>query len=272
MHDELNPQAEQMEDESMVRTLAAQAECIWPQEEPLFRRYGLPDDIRILDAGCGTGEITSRLAQLYPKANILGVDIIDAHLDLARRRAASLSPRVRFENRSIFALDLPDDTYDLVTCRHVFQAIPRVDDVIAELARVTRPGGRLHLLSEDYGMIHFPPRLLDPDDLWREGPLNFGRATGTDLRIGRRTYTIVKRLLLRDITVDYIVVDPLRAPRVAFVAIWEAWRDGYAEVTARHTRFSADEVRAHFDDMIATLRDPDGYGAWLVPVISGIVP
>src|SRR5690349_11251825 len=101
---DLNPQARQMADESMVRNLEAQANAIWPQDLQLFRRYGLPGDIRILDAGTGTGEIDSRLAELYPRAEVLGVDIIDDHLDLARRRYARLAPRLRFERRSIFEL------------------------------------------------------------------------------------------------------------------------------------------------------------------------
>ena len=42
MGDDLNPQARQMADESMFRTLAAQAQAIWPQEVELFRRYQLP--------------------------------------------------------------------------------------------------------------------------------------------------------------------------------------------------------------------------------------
>src|SRR5678815_5917732 len=53
---DLNPQAAQMADESMVRTLAAQAQAIWPQEAPLLLRYRLPQEPAVLDAGCGTGE------------------------------------------------------------------------------------------------------------------------------------------------------------------------------------------------------------------------
>lgn len=75
---DLNPQATQMADESMVRNLDAQARAIWPQEMPLFKRYLLPSDPEILDAGCGTGEMASRLAELFPNARVLGVDIIDA--------------------------------------------------------------------------------------------------------------------------------------------------------------------------------------------------
>src|SRR6266540_7052660 len=83
---DLNPQSKQMADESMVRTLDAQARAIWPQEVELIRRYGLGPEIRILDAGCGTGEAASRLAEMFPRASVLGVDILDPHLDEARRR------------------------------------------------------------------------------------------------------------------------------------------------------------------------------------------
>ena len=99
-----------MADESMVRNLAAQAEAIWPQEKALVERYHLPVDAHVLDAGCGTGEITQRLAQMLARARVLGIDIIDGHLDMARAKCAPLGERVRFENRSIFDLGLPART------------------------------------------------------------------------------------------------------------------------------------------------------------------
>ncbi len=98
---DLNPQAKQMADESMVRNLDAQARAIWPQEVELFRRYALPSEARILDAGCGTGEIASRLADLFPRSLVLGVDIIDHHLDLARSRYANLAPRLSFDHQRL---------------------------------------------------------------------------------------------------------------------------------------------------------------------------
>ena len=261
-----------MADESMVRNLAAQAVAIWPQEEPLFRRYELPGDMRVLDAGCGTGEISSRLALLFPRASILGVDIVEGHLESARRQHAHIGERLRFENRNVFDLGLPDRSFDLVVCRHVIQAIPHPEHVIRELARVTRPGGRLHLIAEDYGMLKFPKRSLDPEDFWHDGPRGFGSATGTDLHVGRRAYSLLRAAGLCDITVDYVIVDTLRVPREVFAAILEAWRDGYAAAVAQHTRFSHEEVVAHFNGMVATIRDRDGYAVWFVPVVSGVIP
>jgi SAM-dependent methyltransferase len=270
--DDLNPQATQMADESMVRNLAAQAEAIWPQEIPLIQRYGLAPDARVLDAGCGTGEISSRLADLLPRASVVGVDIIEPHLELARARYAHLGARLRFENRSVFGLGFPDGEFDLTVCRHVLQAIPHPDRVLAELARVTRRGGRLHLIAEDYGMIHFPRRRLDPQEFFPDAPRQYGAATGTDLFIGRNAWAILRRLGLVEIGVDYVVVDPLRAPRETFAAIWTAWRDGYADAIGEHTRHTREEAIAHFDDMIATIRDPDAYAAWIIPVLTARVP
>ena len=265
---DLNPQAKQMADESMVRGLDAQARAIWPQESALLQRYRLNASCRILDAGCGTGEISSRLAEFFPQVRILGVDIIDQHLDLARSRYAHLAPRLSFEHQSIFELPAADGSFDLTVCRHVIHAIPHADRVLRELKRVTRPGGYLHLIPEDYGMLHFQRGALDPREFWHVAAGNFAAATGTDLFIGRNTYTILADMGLQAIAVDYIVVDPLRVPRETFAAIIQAWHDGYAQSIGELTPIREQAAIAYFDQMIRNIRDPHGYAVWMVPVVS----
>ena len=260
-----------MADESMVRNLEAQARAIWPQEIPLLRRYELPDEPRILDAGCGTGEGASRLAEFFPKSNVLGVDIVDAHLDLARERYAKLSPRLRFQHQSIFELQLPERTFDLTVCRHVIHSIPFPERVIGELGRVTKPGGYLHLIPEDYGMLHFENGAPDPRDFWHVAPASMAAATGTDLFIGRHIFRILSNMNFRQIAMDYIVVDTIRVPRETFAAIIEAWRDGYAGIIAEKTPISRENAVAYFNQMIANIRDPHGYAVWMVPVVSARV-
>ena len=272
MSDELNPQKAHMADESMVRNLAAQAEAVWPQELPILRRLALPAAPRILDAGCGTGEASRRLAEAFPGASVLGVDVLDGSLERARAGAARFGDRVRFENRSIYELGLPPASFDLVVCRHVLQSIPHADRAIAELVRVIRPGGRLHLIAEDYGMIFFPKRRFDPARLWPEAPMRFGAATGTDMFIGRHAPSILRALGLVDVTVDYVAVDTLRVPREVFARIWIAWRDGYAGAIASHLGMTPAEVTDLFDDQIETLRDPASYAAWLLPVVGATAP
>ena len=261
-----------MADESMVRNLAAQAQAIWPQEAPLIRRYQLPSELRILDAGCGTGEGASRFAELFPNASVLGVDILDQHLDLARSRYPNLAPRLTFEHQSIYQLQAAHGTFDLTVCRHVLHSIPYADRVIAELVRVTRRGGYLHLIPEDYGMLHFQRGKPDPRDFWHETPAAFGAATGTDLFMGRDTYGILAAMKLDEIAVDYVIVDTVRVRRETFASIIEAWRDGYARPISEVTPLNYEQTLAYFNQMITNIRDPLGYALWMVPVVSARVP
>lgn len=266
-----NPQAEQMADESMIRNLRAQAEAVWPQEQLLLTRYGQPSSIA--DIGCGSGEITSRLAERYPDARIVGVDILESSVAYARRAHASLAPRVQFEQGDAFELKFPADRFDLVVCRHMTQAVPDPEKVLGELCRIVRPDGWIHVLSEDYGMLHMPAAgSVDPDRLWHEGVLEYTRSTHTDARIGRRTWSLMNHLGLQDLRVDYVVVDTLRVSRQTFGAILAAWRDGYTEALAEHSKLSENEIRALFDQIVGAILDPTQYAVWHIPIVSGRKP
>ena len=258
-----------MADESMIRTLAAQIEAIWPQEKALINFYGLPRNAQVLDVGAGTGEFSARIAAAWPDAQVLGVELLPASVQLAREKHAALAPRLTFEVGDAFALDLPDNTYDLVANRHMVQSVPHVERILAELVRVTRPGGHVHLLAEDYTMLHMMSGSLDPDDLWRKGPVQFSERTGTDSRIGRRAWTLLRAAGLVDVRVEYVIVDTLRVPRRVFADIITAWRDGYVDALATRD-WPAAVVRQHFDEVIGSILNPDHYSVWHVPIVSGV--
>lgn len=260
-----NPQAKEMADESMVRNLAAQAEAIWPQEEPIFERHP-PGDGGVLDVGCGTGEITARLAKKFPLASFLGVDLDEQHLERARARCAEHGSRVRFQYGDALALPFPDEQFDLVVCRHLLQAVPNALKVLTEIRRVLRPGGRAHLIAEDYGMLLCHPTGLDSDDFWQRIPPQYGAAVGCDLHVGRRMFTFLHDLEMSEIAADYIVVDTLRVPRDTFARIWEAWRDGYTDSIVEHGGVPRETIEQHWREMIDCARDPRGYALWQVPV------
>lgn len=269
---DLNPQREQMADESMVRNLTHQIAAIWPQETALLERYALTGPLRILDAGCGTGEATGRLATHYPQANVLGVDILDHHLDRARATHAAFGERVAFEHRSVFETGLPTDHFDLTVCRHVVQSIPFVERALAELVRVTRPGGWLHVIAEDYDMLHFPLDAPGVRDFWHEVVPAFMAHGGYDLCVGRHAVPLMTALGLTDVRLDFVHVDTARVPRETFAGILEAWRDGYAKPAAEVSSLTVAQTTAAFDAMIAAVRNPDRYACWHVPVVSGRVP
>jgi len=271
MAHERNPQSREMADESMVRGLAAQAQAIWPQERELLLQLPLPAAPDVLDLGCGTGEFAGRFAELFPRARVLGVELHEPHVRLASERHAPLGARVTFRVGDAFQLDCPDDAFDLSACRHVLQAVPHAELVLAEMKRVTRPGGWLHLLVEDYGMLHFHPTERDIDAFFRAGAITYGERTGTDMRIGRRTVSELRKLGLADLRVDYLTIDTLRVPPAVLASIFTAWRDGYSTSLAEHTELSPEEIRASFEDILHCLDNADGYAVWHVPVVRGRV-
>jgi ubiquinone/menaquinone biosynthesis C-methylase UbiE len=264
-----NPQARQMGDESMARNLAFQAQAIWPQEQALFDRYALFGALRILDLGCGTGEITRRLAERYTQAEILGIDILEGNLAIARRESGEFAGRVSYATGDAFALDQPDAQFDLVVCRHMSQAVPDFALVLDEIGRVLKPGGWLHLLSEDYAMLRMPRGARDPDAFWVGTVLPYLESIRCDGRIGRHSPPLLQQRGYTDIAVDYIIVDTLRVSRETFADILRAWRDGFAETLAHASMRDIADVSADFDAMIAAITTPPNYAVWHVPVVSG---
>ncbi len=107
-----------------------------------------PEKLTFLDAGCGDGAHTVRLARRgYP---VVALDFSEHVLGRARANVAAsgLDHMVKFEHGSLLNLPVPDSSFDFVLCWGVLMHIPEVEKAIAELARVVKPNGAL-IISED---------------------------------------------------------------------------------------------------------------------------
>jgi ubiquinone/menaquinone biosynthesis C-methylase UbiE len=113
-------------------------------------------DERVLDVGCGTGALAYALAPLV--GEVVGVDSSEELLGAAREHAP---PGCTFVAGDAEALPFPYGDFDLVGCLRVLHHVRRPELVVAEIARVTRPGGRI-LLADQLGDID-PIRSLELD-------------------------------------------------------------------------------------------------------------
>jgi demethylmenaquinone methyltransferase/2-methoxy-6-polyprenyl-1,4-benzoquinol methylase len=104
---------------------------------------------RILDVGCGTGDLTRLAARHFPDAQVLGVDFTRAMLDIAsdRLRAGPEWRRVGLGEASALELPLRDGSFDVVMSAFVVRNLPRLPDAYRELRRVLAPGGTLMTLE-----------------------------------------------------------------------------------------------------------------------------
>jgi ubiquinone/menaquinone biosynthesis C-methylase UbiE len=128
----------------------------------------VPAPARILDLGTGTGVVALALAERYPKANVVGIDLSPGMIEEARRKLPpGLAGRVSFEVGDAAALTWADGAFELVVLSNM---IPFFD----ELARVVAPGGTL-VLSFSKGAetpIYVAPEVLQRE-LGRRGFAEF---------------------------------------------------------------------------------------------------
>jgi len=99
------------------------------------------DGRRLLDAGCGDGIYLVEAARLGAQAS--GVDISEAMLRVARRRAADAGATVDLHRADLQELPFADDTFDVVRAITVLRFFPDPQRAVDEMARVLTPGGRL---------------------------------------------------------------------------------------------------------------------------------
>jgi ubiquinone/menaquinone biosynthesis C-methylase UbiE len=187
-----------MESEEESRRLVAQAEA-HPVLEHLVAT-GLSEGQVALDAGCGPGVITSVMAsRVGPSGKVVGLDVSAERLAEARSFCAPL-PQCGFVQADLRSSGLPDACFDYVWCQFVLEYLPRPELALAELVRMTRPGGRVVVSDVDgVGMLNWP---MSP--VVQEGIPKFLKAlgsTGFDIHVGRKMYHLFRQAGLQDVRV-----------------------------------------------------------------------
>ncbi|MBD2491453.1 bifunctional 2-polyprenyl-6-hydroxyphenol methylase/3-demethylubiquinol 3-O-methyltransferase UbiG [Aulosira sp. FACHB-615] len=103
-------------------------------------------DIRILDAGCGTGVGTEYLVHLNPQASVVGIDLSAGALAVAQERCQrSGANRVEFHHLSIYDVEQLPGEFDLINCVGVLHHLPDPIRGIQALAKKLAPGGIMHI-------------------------------------------------------------------------------------------------------------------------------
>jgi SAM-dependent methyltransferase len=228
-----------MSDRFMERALYYQAAAIWPREQVLFERWGLHRLTRVVDLGCGTGEICSRLATLYPGQHITALDVVEHNIAIARQRHGhhgNLALLVSDACHTPFA----DHTFDLAVNRHLMQVMPQPRQLIEEMRRIVKPDGVLYFLAEDYGMLHRSDG--EGDMLWQQLARQV-LSKGTDLMIGRKLPALLLQMGFSEVRCDYVSLDSLNTAPDILGGMFQAWQEGYSAFVAEHTGHSLAEVQ-----------------------------
>ena len=130
-----------------------------------LRLLGVGPGEQVLDVGCGSGAVTRAMARLAaPGGRATGLDASPALLAFARQYAEeeALGQTIEFREGDCRSLPFPDASFDAVLAATVLSHVPEAERALAEMVRVTRPGGRVGVFDFDADsfVIAHPDRAL----------------------------------------------------------------------------------------------------------------
>jgi SAM-dependent methyltransferase len=236
--------------------LRALARLMAPTTDALFDRIGIAVDARCLDVGCGGGDVTVALARRARDGRVLGTDLDDTQLDLARGEAATAGlANVAYRVSDVMTPPSRDDlgAYDVVYVRFLLTHLPDPEGALANITAQLASSGVL--IVED---IDFRGHFCDPDvpSFWKmvDWYTRAVQARGCDPNIGPRLPGMLRRADLTD--VDLHVVQPA-GYSTALKSLQALTLERIGDAVLSSGIAELPEFEATVDDLYAAARDDD---------------
>ncbi len=150
-----------------LQRLLVQGQMINPFTRRVFEEAGMTAGMKVLDVGCGPGDVSLLAAALVGETgSVLGIDSSVEALQLARSRAQEAC----LTQVSFLAGDLPrlrlDQEYDAIVGRFILMHLPEPAAVVRHLAEHLRPGGLL--VFQEYDLTSRSAAFYPPSPLWEQ--------------------------------------------------------------------------------------------------------
>ena len=264
-----------IEDEAFIPLLRNQTRLLWPREKPVLVEHGLREGMRVADVCCGCGDVALLIARELKPGIVVGIDHSMPAIDHANRLQREFKVgNAEFRLGDATALMVEDEVFDFVLCRLSLQIFSRPEQILRELHRILRPGGRLYLTGEDYDLIVGCPNEAEIRSVYDKAG-QYGRRIGMDLYNGRRLYGALVGMKMKNIKVDTIDADNLGTNRPIFSEVISSWRHFSADTIGKSLSISDGERKElldGYDAHLSTIRHPHGYTKWSVVAASGEKP
>ena len=261
-----------IEDAEFIPLLRNQTRLLWPLERDVFVRHGLQPGMKVADICCGCGDVALLIAKELGPSIVVGVDHSLPALDHAVKLQNEFNVlNIDFRLGDATALMIEDEVFDFVICRLSIQIFSKPEEILKELYRILKPGGRMYLLGEDYDLIVGYPNDLEIRRVYDKAG-KYGTDIGMDLYNGKKLYSILTGMKLTDIRLDCINVDTVNSDRRLFAEMISSWRHFSADTIGRKLAISEKEKQqllAGYDAHLQTIRHPFGYSKWTVVAASG---
>jgi SAM-dependent methyltransferase len=230
----------------------------------LLIEAGIGPGMRVLDAGCGAGDVSFELARLVGKdGSVLGIDLNEIALQAARTTARELGlAHLEFASADLPALPSGVGTFDAIVGRRVLMYIPDPLAAVAALATALRPGGTMAFHEHDLSPL---PNVANMPV--HEVAMRWVKETvlreGATQDMGFRLYGVLAAagLVVRGVRVAANIDTPAQPyPLAELVALMKP------RILAQGV---ADEAEIELDSLAGRLEAERARGAWLADLMFG---
>ena len=155
----------------------------------------------LLDVGCGPASITADLAERVAPGRVVALDAAAGALEAARAtlRDRGLSEQVEVTSGDVMALPFEDASFDVVHAHQVLQHLADPVGALAEMRRVTRPGGIVAVRDAVYSAMTWFPEPAGMEQ-WRSVYMATARANGGEPDAGSRLLSWAREAGFTDVT------------------------------------------------------------------------
>src|SRR6516225_744298 len=177
-----------------VKRLRLLHEVYGPRTEALLHRVGLRDGQRVVEIGCGSGNIACWVAQqIAPGGSVVAIDVSADQIEVARKQAQRRNLRnIDFHVADAYSPWLPEGSFDLVYCRLVLSHLTRPAAALAAMRSLARPGGLVVCEEIDIGCwLCDPPATAMTRFFALNGAL--GERLGENFRLGASLHRLFRQ-------------------------------------------------------------------------------
>ncbi|WP_066893264.1 class I SAM-dependent methyltransferase [Clostridium nigeriense] len=189
-----------------LNRLQKQAYFGYDREIKMLRNLGVEDENLILEVGSGPGFYTKILLDNFNNSEVVSLDNDETLLNFALKMLnKDYSNRVSFMNDDITNSSMPNDYFDIVVARFVFQHLQDPIKALKEIYRILKPGGKVIIIdvdSELWGLTYPKNNLINQ---LNSSLSKFQSSLNGNREIGRSLLTLMKLLKFKNLNIEAVI-------------------------------------------------------------------
>ena len=216
----------------------------------------LKDHGRILEVGSGLGILAAEVATRNPASEVIGLEYFAEQLDVARRQAR---PNLQFVQGDAHKMPFQESEFDFAYCRYVLEHVSDPVQVLREMRRVVKPGGKVCAQENNILINVLDPECPTFDIVWKKFAILQSKVGGDGL-VGRRLFSLFKDAGFN--TVELSIAPEVHCAGSKTFAPWLQNLigniEGGAEALIENGLSTDGEIRRAIEEMRDLIQNPRG--------------